>query len=70
MKKKVLILAAVLLVVTTTGAFSLGIGLQSNGNAGKVFTNGVALTFKVDSIPLVFATNWVFDEDNATWTNG
>jgi hypothetical protein len=65
MKKKVFILAAVLLVVTTTGAFSLGIGLQYNGNAGKVFTNGVALTFKVDSIPLVFATNWVFDEDNA-----
>lgn len=63
MKIKVLILTAVLFVVTTVSAFSFGIGLQYNGNAGKVFTNGVALTFKVDSLPIIFATNWDFEED-------
>lgn len=63
MKIKVMVLSVLLLIVTTTGVFGLGIGLQFNGNAGKVFTSGVALTFKVDSVPLIFATNWVFDDD-------
>lgn len=63
MKKKLLILVAVLFVSTTTSVFAFGIGLQYNGNAGRVFTNGAAVTFKIDSIPLIFAANWVFDED-------
>ncbi len=63
MKKKILILVAVLFVTTTTSAFSFGIGLQYNGNAGRVFSNGVAVTFKVDSLPIIFAANWAFYDD-------
>jgi len=52
MKKKVVILTALLLVVHTSGAFVFSLSLQHNGNASDVFTSGVAVTFKADSIPL------------------
>jgi len=64
MNKKILALVALLLIFTATGAFAFGIGLQYNGNASRVFTNGVAVTFKVDSIPLIFAANWNFADDS------
>ncbi len=64
MKAKVLVLAAVLLVAAASGVFAFGIGLQYNGNAGDEYYSGVAVTFKVDSIPLIFAVNWSFVEDS------
>ncbi len=65
MKSKVLGLVAGLAVFASTGLFAFGIGLQLNGNAGEVFAPGVAVTFKVDSIPLVFAANY-FAGDTTT----
>lgn len=65
MKAKVLGMVAALAVLGTSSVFAFGIGLQVNGNAGEVFVPGAAVTFKVDSIPLVFAVNW-FGGDNAT----
>lgn len=66
MKKKVLALVAALLVFSTTSIFAFGIGLQFNGNAGKVFTMGPAVTVKFDACPLIFAANWNFGEDTTT----
>lgn len=58
MKKKLSVLIAVFLVAGASSVFAFGIGLQANGNASTVFEPGVALTFKFDSVPLVFAANW------------
>ena len=66
MKTKVLGLVAALAVLGTSSVFAFGIGLQVNGNAGRVFNPGAAVTFKVDSIPLVFAVNWNAGEDSTT----
>ncbi len=66
MKTKVLGLVAALAVLGTSSVFAFGIGLQVNGNAGEVFAPGAAITFKVDSIPLVFAVNWNAGEDTTT----
>lgn len=63
MKAKVLGLVAALAVLGTSGAFAFGIGLQLNGNAGEVFQPGPAVTFKLDSVPLVFAINWFAGEE-------
>ncbi len=66
MKRKVLVLLAALLLLPLTGAFSFGVGLQFNGNAGAVFEPGPAITFKLDSVPLVFAVNWFIGDDTTT----
>ena len=60
--KKIIVLAATLMVFAATGAFAFGLGLQANANAGKTFSPGIALTFKTDKIPLVFSANWYFGE--------
>jgi hypothetical protein len=52
MNKKIGVLVALLLVFSVAGAFSFGIGLQGGGNVGG---GGVAITFKLDSTPLIFA---------------
>jgi len=70
MKKKIIVMMATLMLVAATGAFAFGVGLQFNGNAGDVFEPGVALTFKVDSIPLIFAVNWVIADDTAIGLTG
>jgi hypothetical protein len=67
MKKKSLILAALLFVASTTGAFAFGIGLQANANAGSVFAGGPAVTFKVDAAPLIFAVNYYAGKDIQTF---
>lgn len=63
MNRKIFVLSTALMLAATTGVFAFGIGLQVNANAGKVFEPGVALTFKADSFPVVFAANWYFAED-------
>lgn len=70
MKKKIIVLMAALLLIGTTGAFAFGIGLQFNGNAGDVFEPGAAVTFKVDSIPLIFAVNWYVGDDTSIGLTG
>lgn len=59
MNKKILIVAALLMVVCVGGAFAWGIGIQG-GYGYPPFGSG-ALTFKLDSVPFVFATNFTFD---------
>ena len=58
MNKKIFIVAALLMVVCVGGAFAWGIGIQGGG--GYPPFGGAALTFKLDSVPLVFATNFNF----------
>lgn len=65
MNRKVIALSALLLVLGTVGAFAFGVGLQFNGNAGEVFSPGVALTFKFEDVPLVFAVNWLIPDDDS-----
>jgi hypothetical protein len=58
MNKKIGVLAALLLVFSATGAFSFGIGLQGGGGfSGSNFNGGGAVTFKLDSLPLIFAVS-------------
>ncbi|MBR6565969.1 MAG: hypothetical protein IKK79_04070 [Spirochaetaceae bacterium] len=56
MNKKILIVAALLMVVCVSGAFAWAIGIQGGGgvNAG----GGAAITFKLDQLPLVFAADF------------
>lgn len=62
MKKKLYVLIATFFIVGAANLFAFGVGLQFNANAGRVFAPGVALTFKLDSVPFVFAANWNFQE--------
>lgn len=54
MNKKILIVAALFMIVCVTGAFSWGIGVQGGWNMG--IPGNAALTFKVD--PWAFAGNF------------
>lgn len=56
MNKKILIVAALLMVVCVGGAFAWGIGIQGGYNLG--IPGNVAVTFKLDSLPIVFAGNF------------
>ena len=62
MKKKIIAVLVLALVVSTVSVFALGIGIQ--GGAGYNVPGNVAVTFKVDQSPLVFAGNFQFG-DNA-----
>ena len=52
--KKLTVFLALLLVLTTTSVFALGIGAQAGYVGGGP---GGALTFKLDTAPWVFAVN-------------
>ncbi len=52
--KKLTVVLALLLVLTTTSVFALGIGAQAGYVGGGA---GGALTFKLDTAPWVFAVN-------------
>jgi hypothetical protein len=65
MKKKIVILVAAIMLLSTAGLSAFGLGLQGDWNAGTNGT-GVSLTFKTDSIPLVFAANWNIGEKMQT----
>lgn len=58
MNKKILIVAALLMVVCVGGAFAWGIGIQGGG--GYPEYGNAAITFKLDTVPFVFATNFTF----------
>lgn len=58
MNKKILIVAALLMVVCVGGAFAWGIGIQGGG--GFPDYGNAAITFKLDTVPFVFATNFTF----------
>lgn len=57
MNKKILVVAALLMVVCVGGAFAWGIGIQGGG--GYPLGGGAALTIKLDS-PWVFALDGYF----------
>ena len=57
MNKKIGVLAALLLVFSVTGAFSFGIGLQGGGGYNGGPSGGGAVTFKLDSTPVIFAVS-------------
>ena len=61
MKKKIIAVLVLALVVSTVSVFALGIGIQ--GGYGYNIPGNVAITFKVDQSPLVFAGNFVFNKD-------
>lgn len=56
MNKKILIVAALLMVVCVGGAFAWAIGIQGGGGVGG--NGGAAITFKLDQLPLVFAADF------------
>lgn len=71
MKKKLIIMIAALMLLAATGAFAFGIGLQFNGNANDLSNElGPAVTFKVDSIPLIWAVSWYIGDDTAIGLTG
>ena len=53
MKKKLIAILVLALVVSTVSVFALGIGLQ--GGYGNSAGSGVAVSFKLDESPLIFA---------------
>lgn len=56
MNKKILVVAALLMVVCVGGAFAWAIGVQGGGGVGG--NGGGAITFKLDQLPLVFAADF------------
>ncbi|MBO5137709.1 MAG: hypothetical protein J6B81_04340 [Spirochaetaceae bacterium] len=64
MNKKNFIVTAVLLLVCATGAFAFSIGVQGGGSftGGSSVGAGAAITFKLDSSPLVFAADLDFGD--------
>jgi len=55
---KILVLTAVLMIVSVSGAFAFGIGLQLDGGpSGSGNSFGPSVTFKLDKYPVVFAAN-------------
>ncbi len=55
-------IALLVFVMMASGAslFAFGIGLQFDGIITKDFDPGLAVTFKFESVPLIFAANWMF----------
>lgn len=70
MKKKLVVMMAALMLLAATGAFAFGVGLQFNGNADDMSNTGPAVTFKVDSIPLIWAVNWYIGDDTTIGLTG
>ena len=70
MKKKLVLMMAALMLLAATGAFAFGVGLQLNGNADDMSNHGLAVTFKVDSIPLIWSINWYIDDDSTVGLTG
>ncbi|AEE16459.1 hypothetical protein [Treponema brennaborense] len=60
MNKKILVVAAVLMIACAAGAFAFGIGIQGGG--GYPAPGNAGVTFKLDSLPLVFAANASFGD--------
>ena len=66
MKKKVIAVLVLALLVSTVSVFALGIGVQGGGVYTldtKGFNGNLALTFKVDQSPLVFAADFYLNKD-------
>jgi len=56
MKKKILMLA-VLVILGTTSLFAFGIGVQTGASLGQSVVGNIAITFKLDTSPWVFAAD-------------
>ena len=56
MNRKILVVAALLMVACAAGAFGWAIGIQGGGGVGG--GGGAAITFKLDQLPLVFAADF------------
>ena len=54
MKKKLIAILVLALVVSTVSVFAFGIGVQGGGGVGG---GGLAVTFKLDQLPYVFAAD-------------
>ena len=57
MKKKLLVVFAVLFIGTAADLSALGIGIQFNSNALDLFGYYPSITFKLNDSPFVFAAN-------------
>ena len=68
MNKKILIVAAVMMIACVAGVFAFGIGVQGGYNMG--IPGNVAITFKLDSLPLIFAGNFYFGDGFAIGLTG
>lgn len=62
MNKKIIALTLALVVLGTGSVFALGIGLQGGFDPSSVGTGSLAVTFKLDSAPWVFAVNGSFGD--------
>ena len=60
-----LVLPAVLLLVSAARLSAFGVGLQFQGNISSDFDPGIAVTFKLESLPLIFAADWSFSSDSS-----
>ena len=59
--KKLTVVLALLLVLTTTSVFATGLGLQAGSTyGGSAWDKNLAVTFKLNSSPWVFAVNGRF----------
>ncbi|OPZ66932.1 MAG: hypothetical protein BWY83_02746 [bacterium ADurb.Bin478] len=70
MNKKAGWLIAALMLVCSTSSFAVGLGLQYSGNAGKIYTNGIAINVKLDDRPMVFAASYYIDDDKSFGLTG
>lgn len=58
MKKKLIAVLVLALVVSTVSVFAFGIGIQGGWDKNLPKSGNVAITFKVDKSPLVFAASF------------
>ena len=61
MNKKSLIVIAIMMLTCIGGVFAFGIGVQGGYNLGV--PGNVAITFKLDSVPIIFAGNFYIADD-------
>ncbi|HHU36825.1 MAG TPA: hypothetical protein GXZ47_06310 [Treponema sp.] len=62
--KKFVTAVFILLLAGSVNLFAFGIGVQGGFGVGDHSGGGAAVTFKVDSLPYIFAVNASFGSDN------
>ena len=62
MKKKILLIALVLMVIAVSGVFATGVGIQGGLDfiAGTAYGSDLALSLKLDDLPFMLGLGWDF----------
>ena len=66
MKKKILLLVAILLLISTAGVFATAVGIQGGLDfVGSPYASNLSLSLKLDDLPMMFGIGWNFQNQIA-----